>query len=260
MTGIVFDIKRFAVHDGPGIRTTVFLKGCPMRCLWCHNPESIEATPCMLPKTYKAGNSTFTEVEELGRVMSVDEVMQVLRKEKVFMDESGGGVTFSGGEPLFQPVFLLELLKSCKTEGMHTVVDTSGYASQKVIDSIRPDTDLFLYDLKLINSDEHFYWTGVQNSIILANFDRLINAGAKVRVRIPLIPGVNLSDDKLEKVFAFLEPYQDKIDGVDLLPFHGTAAHKYDRIGMTNRFDGVKSLPVDVLESLRKKYNLKQNT
>ncbi len=258
MNGIIFDIKRFAVHDGPGIRTTVFLKGCPLNCLWCHNPESIDAAPCTLPKVYKIGNSTFEEMEEMGRMMSVDEVMRELRKEKVFMEESGGGVTFSGGEPLFQYSFLKELLTACKAEGMHTVVDTSGYASETVLDAIAPYTDLFLFDLKLINTDEHFYWTGVHNSIIFANFDRLIGSGAKVRARIPLIPGVTLSDDKLDAVFAFLEPYRNRLEGIDLLPFHGTAAHKYKRMGMTNRFKDVKSLPVEVLESLMIKYKLKQ--
>lgn len=274
MAGVVFDIKRFAVHDGPGIRTTVFLKGCPLRCRWCHNPESLEASPCELPKTYHIGTSTFTEMETVGREMSVEELMHELRKEKVFMDESGGGVTFSGGEPLFQPVFLKEMLMACKAEGMHTAVDTSGYASSSVLDSIAPFTDLFLFDLKIIDSEIHSYWTGVGNSIILANFDRLISAGARVRVRIPLIPGVtvapevkedenepNLSfasehtkartggpEDKitetgasasenLNAIYHFLEPYRDHLDGIDLLPFHNTAAHKYKRLGMRYVFE-----------------------
>lgn len=292
MGGVVFDIKRFAVHDGPGIRTTVFLKGCPLRCRWCHNPESLEASPCELPKTYHIGTSTFTEMETVGREMSVEELMRELRKEKVFMDESGGGVTFSGGEPLFQPAFLKEMLMACKAEGMHTVVDTSGYAASTVLDSILPFTDLFLFDLKIIDTEIHSHWTGVGNSIILANFDRLISAGARVRVRIPLIPGViaapkvqkegtapdrtsvleitvqnqqlpgaqvlcnnellaaanqnvvlaasaNRNGDlaapeteNLNAIYHFLEPYRDRLDGIDLLPFHNTAAHKYERLGL----------------------------
>lgn len=292
MGGVVFDIKRFAVHDGPGIRTTVFLKGCPLRCRWCHNPESLEASPCELPKTYHIGTSTFTEMETVGREMSVEELMHELRKEKVFMDESGGGVTFSGGEPLFQPAFLKEMLMACKAEGMHTVVDTSGYAASTVLDSILPFTDLFLFDLKIIDTEIHSHWTGVGNSIILANFDRLISAGARVRVRIPLIPGVIAAPkvqkegtapdrtsvleitvqnqqlpgaqvlcnnellaaanqnvvlaasanrngvlaasetENLNAIYHFLEPYRDRLDGIDLLPFHNTAAHKYERLGL----------------------------
>lgn len=239
MGGVVFDIKRFAVHDGPGIRTTVFLKGCPLRCRWCHNPESLEASPCELPRTYHIGTSTFTEMETVGREMSVEELMRELRKEKVFMDESGGGVTFSGGEPLFQPAFLKEMLMVCKVEGMHTAVDTSGYASSSVLDSITPFTDLFLFDLKIIDSEIHSHWTGVGNSIILANFDRLISAGARVRVRIPLIPGVTAAPEteNLNAIYRFLEPYRDRLDGIDLLPFHNTAAHKYKRLGMRYMFD-----------------------
>ncbi len=285
MMGIVFDIKRFAVHDGPGIRTTVFLKGCPLRCRWCHNPESMEASPCRLPKTYQVGTSTFTETEAVGSEMSVEELMRELRKEKVFMEESGGGVTFSGGEPLFQPSFLKEMLMACKAEHIHTVVDTSGYASSTALDSVIPFTDLFLFDLKIIDSELHLHWTGVGNSIILANFDRLISAGARVRVRIPLIPGLTVAVEEkelgadrvrtetpepahagsgppsvsasgnLDAMFNFLEPYRDRLDGIDLLPFHSTAAHKYERLGLHNEFKGHKSLSSDMLKSLREKYN-----
>jgi pyruvate formate lyase activating enzyme len=242
MRGVVFDIKRFAVHDGPGIRTTVFLKGCPLRCRWCHNPESLEASPCKLPRTYHTGTSVFTEMEEVGREWTVEELMHELRKEKVFMDESGGGVTFSGGEPLFQPAFLKEMLMACKAEGMHTAVDTSGYASPSVLHSILSCTDLFLYDLKIIDSDIHLHWTGVENTIILANFDRLIKEGARVRVRIPLIPGVSDSEsENLNAIFRFLEPYRDRLDGIDLLPFHTTATHKYERLGLQYEFKGMKT-------------------
>ncbi len=254
MKGIVFDIKRFAVHDGPGIRTTVFLKGCPLRCRWCHNPESMEATPCSLPKVYHTGSSVFTEMEEVGREWTVEELMIELRKEKIFMDESGGGVTFSGGEPLFQSGFLHEMLLACRSEGMHTAVDTSGYASEQIIEKLALMADLFLFDIKLINIQAHIQHTEVSNSIILSNFDRLISLGAKVRARIPLIPGVNTDKQSLDEIFEFLKPYRNRIEGVDLLPFHDTASHKYERLGRINEFKGQKSISAEELKFFQNMY------
>lgn len=257
MHGLIFDIKRFAVHDGPGIRATVFLKGCPLHCLWCHNPESMEATACSMPKVFNAGNSTFTEMEVIGRQLSVEELMHELRKEIIFMEESGGGVTFSGGEPLFQPAFLIEMLKACNAGQLHTAVDTSGFAPQQVIDEVALHANLFLFDLKLMDEDAHIQWTGLSNRIIFTNFERLMQKGAKVRVRVPLIPDVTLTNANLDALFEYLQPYRSQLEGIDLLPFHNTAAHKYERMGIQNTFKGIQSLPQEMLNSLMIKYNLK---
>ena len=154
LTGIIFDIKRFAVHDGPGIRTTVFMKGCPLKCLWCHNPESLDPLPCIIERVSRIGSLSFTDKEVVGQVKTVQEVMADLEKERVFMDESGGGVTFSGGEPLLQHEFLLELLTACKSSGMPTAVDTCGFAAPSVLRKIIPFTDLFLYDLKIMDENK----------------------------------------------------------------------------------------------------------
>ncbi|HPL06444.1 MAG TPA: radical SAM protein, partial [Bacteroidales bacterium] len=167
MQGLVFDIKRFAVHDGPGIRTTLFLKGCPLNCAWCHNPEGTSPEPQTVAKSISVDGQVFQEEEKVGLNMSVEQVMQELLKEKVFMDCSEGGVTFSGGEPLMQPAFLKSLLVACKKEGMHTAVDTSGYAKLSVIQDIAPYTDLFLYDLKLMDDKAHRHFTTVSNKLIL---------------------------------------------------------------------------------------------
>lgn len=229
MTGILFDIKRFSVHDGPGIRTTVFLKGCPLKCLWCHNPESIASQPCTVEKVSRIGELAFRNDEVVGEIKTVKEVMDNLEKEWIFMDESGGGVTFSGGEPLFQHEFLTELLTACKKRGMHTAVDTSGFAPPEVLGKIAPLTDLFLYDLKMMNSERHQFYTGVPNQIILENLQTLLIQNCKVRIRIPVIPEINATAENISETIQFLKGLKAKIEGIDLLPFHTTAKGKYKR-------------------------------
>jgi len=232
MTGILFDIKRFAVHDGPGIRTTVFLKGCPLKCLWCHNPESIDSQPCTVERVSRIGELAFRNDEVVGELKTVEEVMDILEKESIFMDESGGGVTFSGGEPLLQHEFLAELLTACKKRGMHTAVDTCGFAPPEVLRKIAPLTDLFLYDLKMMNSERHEFYTGVPNRIILENLRELVILDCKVRIRIPVIPEVNDNEENIRETISFLESLHGKVEGVDLLPFHTTAVGKYKRFGI----------------------------
>lgn len=248
----IFDIKRFAVHDGPGIRTTVFLKGCPLRCAWCHNPESISRDICTVPKTVRIGEKTFIENETVGREMSVEEVMKELRKEQVFMEESGGGVTFSGGEPLLQSGFFVEMLAACKAEKMHTVVDTSGFATPKVLEKVAQYTDLFLYDLKLINDELHQKYTGVSNKIILENLPELLQMNKRVRIRIPMIPGVTCTKGNINQIIDYLSGLNSPVDGVDLLPFHNTASHKYERFGMRNIFSEMKSVSKSELAETKK--------
>ena len=232
MNGIIFDIKRFAVHDGPGIRTTVFLKGCPLKCAWCHNPESINPNPCTINKVSRIGELTFTDLETVGQTMTVEEVMKVVEREMVFMDESGGGVTFSGGEPLLQPEFLRALLIACKSKGIHTAVDTCGFAAPKVLQEIAPLTDLFLYDLKLMDSEMHKHFTGVHNEVILENLAKLISDLCKIRIRIPIIKGINDSQDNMKAIIELLKGLNGSIEGIDLLPFHNTAVGKYKRIDL----------------------------
>jgi pyruvate formate lyase activating enzyme len=248
MNGLIFDIKRFAVHDGPGIRTTVFMKGCPLSCPWCHNPESISQEICTVIKTVRLGTKTFKEEEIVGREMTVEDILFVLRKEQIFMEESGGGVTFSGGEPLMQPYFLKEILEACQYEGFHTTVDTSGFAKWKVLKEVALYTDLFLYDLKLMNSGLHKTVTGVPNLLILKNLTRLLDTGKKVRIRLPMIPGITYTENNISSTIEFLNSLTHPVDGVDLLPFHNTALHKYIRFGIENQLKDLK--PVNKNELL----------
>ena len=185
MKGVIFDIKRFAVHDGPGIRTTVFLQGCPLGCWWCHNPEG---------QRNNAGNK-----------VSVAEVMDEVIKDSIFYEESNGGVTFSGGEPLHQSGFLSELLKGCKKEGFHTCVDTSGYATKESIDLIMDDTDLFLFDLKHTDDTVHRKYTGVSNSCIIDNLKYLAGKKKEIILRFPVIPGINDSTDNISEMLKLLK-------------------------------------------------------
>jgi len=252
--GIIFDIKRFAVHDGPGIRTTVFMKGCPLSCQWCHNPESRSADICTVPKTVRIGDKSFTEDEIVGREMTVEEVMNELRKEQIFMEESGGGVTFSGGEPLQQVDFLLEILAACKLEKMHTTVDTTGFSNWKTLERVAENTDLFLYDLKLIDDNMHKIYAGVSNKLILENLKKLLELGKKVRIRIPMIPGITFTEENINQTIAYLSGLKFPIEGIDLLPYHNTASHKYERFGLENKLSELKTIRKSDLEEAKLRF------
>ncbi|UCH90255.1 MAG: glycyl-radical enzyme activating protein, partial [Thermoplasmata archaeon] len=250
MTGFVFDIKKYAIHDGPGIRTTVFFKGCPLHCQWCQNPESWKREPelglrtgrcvrcgqCVEICTHQA--TTLTEDqpstdankcklcgecvdacmagarEIIGQEMTVGEVMVEVEKDVVFYDQSNGGVTFSGGEPLMQPEFLLALLNKSQTQGIHTAVDTSCYAEQQIIETVANKTDLFLCDLKHMDSNMHERFTGVGNNLILDNIKRLSEAGKEIIIRFPVIPGFNDDHGNIEATgqFAASLPHISKVD------------------------------------------------
>lgn len=235
MSGLVFDIRHFSVHDGPGIRATVFLKGCPLKCTWCHNPESqLCEAETMETTQHLGGNKLIVNkliVNKLvGNLMQVDEVMSELKKDTLIFDESKGGATFSGGEPMAQSEFLIELLKACKKLELHTAVDTSGFATESVIKRIARYSPLFLYDLKLANDKEHKHYTGVSNELILRNLATLIELEKEVFIRIPLIPSITDSTENLVELRKIIDKYPS-IKRVDILPFHSIAKGKYERLG-----------------------------
>jgi len=278
--GIVFDIKRFAIHDGPGIRTTVFLKGCPLECWWCHNPEGqkqepehvfrperclMDCTDCIRGCPHKAvsrvqsriaidlnrccflgdcaDNCPTEALELIGREMTADQVMDEINKDRIFFEESRGGVTFSGGEPLMQPEFLNVLLEKCRANNIHTAVDTSGYAPYEVFLKIQDKVNLFLYDVKMINGKKHKKTTGVSVTLILDNLKKLSGNGSNIEARIPVVPGVNNTMKDMMEIAEYLD-HCKTIEKVSLLPYHNTADHKYKNLHMSSKLDGTKTLEV----------------
>jgi len=274
-TGTIFDIKRYAINDGPGIRTTVFLKGCPLRCGWCHNPESqiapielmirdnycIQCYACMQACPQGAiqwlDGSTSTNrdlcsrcgacteicysgARELsGQIINVDELMAKIERDVPFFDQSGGGVTFSGGEPLLQHEFLLTLLRQCKERDIHTTLDTSGYCSSEIMKQLQPLVDLFLYDLKLIDDGRHIKHTQVSNRPILKNLQLLSTSEQHLIVRIPLIPGINDDADNLRGTGEFLAQLPH-LDGVELMGYHEIGVEKYASLGKDYRLHEIQ--------------------
>ncbi|MCL1873605.1 MAG: glycyl-radical enzyme activating protein [Clostridiales bacterium] len=257
--GTVLNIMKFAVHDGPGIRVTVFLKGCPLSCFWCHNPEGISPQIELLfyqERCLDCGRCRKSPALELipdpayiktcpggalamaGREMSAKDVLDEVEKDSVFFAESGGGVTFSGGEPLLQADFLSELLREAQRRDIHRVVDTSGYAPQEELEKIANLVDLWLFDLKHIDNEAHQFYSGVGNRQILANLRWLCQNNYPVNIRIPLIPGVNdgqniIATRDFLKTLAYQPP-------LNLLPFHKIGGDKYKRCGRIWRMDGVE--------------------
>lgn len=280
LTGLVYDIQGFSLQDGPGIRTTVFLKGCPMRCPWCHSPESQQfdkqlswisarclgiekcgkcLTSCpkgaispgncienavtrekiqhvsidrsLCDNCGKCATACYPKALEIcGREYTVEDLVQRLRKDEPFYEQSGGGVTLSGGEPLCQPEFLLQLLKRLKEYSIHTAVDTTGFSHYQAIQPILPYTDLLLYDLKHMDSEQHRIATGVPNEIILENALKIARAGGKMQVRIPVIPDFNDSVDNVRSTGLFCKLLGNAVTFIQLLPYHNLGVMKYQRI------------------------------
>ena len=230
MNGLIFDIKRFALHDGPGIRTTVFLKGCPLRCWWCQNPESVrEISETFQVKSISASYNNQCEEDAIfGKPYSVEELMDELIRDRVFYYESAGGITFSGGEPLVQYKFVSECLKECKLSGLQTAIDTSGHVPFEAFENVYDNTDIFLYDLKLFDKDEHKKFTDVSNELILNNLRELTDLGDKVVIRIPLIPEITDTQKNLSDSAAFISTLKN-VRQVDLLPYNKISESKYKR-------------------------------
>jgi len=227
---VIFDIKRFALHDGPGIRTTVFFKGCPLRCAWCHNPESHTSDPEEFEEIRLIDGKEISMSRIFGRSVKEEDLVREILSDKVFFNESNGGVTFSGGEPLMQYRDLISLLEKLGSEGVHRAVDTSGYASPSVLEKVAIHTDLFLYDIKLIDNDLHEKYTGVGNAQILANADRLLKLGSEVIFRVPVIPGINDGHKEREALLKFFMERKGTFRELHLLPYHRIAQGKYRRM------------------------------
>ncbi len=255
--GVVFNINRYAVHDGPGIRVTTFLKGCPLRCQWCHNPEGMRLDPRPIVQAYEVAGTCLRDdgwESGTGRVMSVRQVLTAIEKDMVFIEESGGGATFSGGEPLMQPEFLCALLDACRAHGIHTAVDTSGFANSPVFQVVARHADLFLYDLKLMDDAEHRKFIGTPNHPILNNLRWLAAAGAApFIIRVPIIPGITDSEANLTAMGEFLCALRRPIR-MNLLPYHGTGAHKYKKLALQNHTENIVPPSAERMQSIRQKF------
>lgn len=241
MKGLIFSVKKYSVHDGPGIRVTFFMKGCPLSCWWCHNPEGI--TPLMEPvmQVRKLGDKEFSFTEEAGRYYTVEEILSISEREQIFLQQSGGGITFSGGEPMNQSAFLSSALKELRVYGYHTAIDTSGYASVKSFRKVIPYTDLFLYDIKHLDDEKHLKFTGVSNRRIIKNLKFLLDCGKDIFIRFPVIPGINDDHDHLLQIREFIAGIKcNNLKRIDLLPFHRIGTAKYRKVNLPYRMEGMQ--------------------
>ncbi len=254
ITGTIFKIKKFAIHDGPGIRTTLFLKGCPMSCWWCHNPEGQKFESEKMIKGENGSNQN----EWVGREMTVSEVIREIEKDIIFYDESGGGATFSGGEPLSQPDFVDQLIIECKKKEINTLLDTTGFAPSDIFLNLSRKVDFLFFDLKLINDKEHIKYTGISNRLVLENL-KMISKDKKrpsIHIRFPVIPGITDTNGNPERLAEFVKSL-DTIQHIDILPYHNIANGKYQRLGMENKLAGLKppgNSEVETVMSIFKSY------
>jgi len=268
--GTIFKIKRFSIHDGPGIRTAVFMKGCPLQCIWCHSPEGIcaditvwhDQSLCIFcsecikacpenavelsagPKPLISINRNLCKnsgscaevcpsnaMQFTGSVKKVSEILEEILKDKLFYETSEGGVTLTGGEPLFQPGFSEALLKACKWENIHTSVETSLFCDREVIEKILDYVDLFIIDLKIFDSDKHKYYTGKPNEIIKDNFRYIATAGTPIIVRIPLVAKITDNQDNKDSIIRFIHKTDETIP-VEFISFNNLAGNNYDKLGI----------------------------
>ena len=280
MEGRIFKIERYSLYNGQGIRTTIFLKGCPLRCAWCSNPESQSSTDdlmyqpdlCLsecrecvevcpigaiqkeLPESMSINRAICTmcarcpsvcpteALAQIGISMSVEDALRELCKDRLFYSTSGGGITISGGEPLQQPAFVLRLLKECKKNNLHTVLDTCGYGQWRYFEEILEYTDLVLYDLKLVDSAKHQHYTGVSNGIILNNITNIAkHRASSLIIRLPFIPGINDSAEDIENLLNFLE--RITFQRVQILPYHRLGKAKYRMLGRSYTLDYIELPP-----------------
>jgi pyruvate formate lyase activating enzyme len=288
---LIFDIKRYAINDGPGIRVVIFFKGCNLHCAWCHNPESISSKVEKMyapAKCIKCGSCvdacpehaiTMTStgvvtdpdlckicgkcadvcptkaIEMSGKTMTVPEILDIIEKERIFFDQSGGGVTFSGGEPLIHTKMLIALLDECRKRKIHTAIDTAGNVSTETILEVAKRTDLFLYDLKMMDSELHKNWIQSGNEKILENLKVLSDTGANVIIRIPLIGGVNDTEDNIEQTAKFISELAGEKKEVNLLPYHNIAQNKYMKLGKSDDFEKLLEPDKNVLARTILKFN-----
>jgi len=292
--GKIFNIQRFSIHDGPGIRTIVFMKGCPLRCLWCSNPESQKLNDeivylksscrkcknCELVCKRKAIAVEENRVainrkicnncgeciqvcpnralKKIGEEYTVEEVINEIEKDRAFYVRSGGGVTFSGGEPFFQPSFLLSLLRKCHLNGFHTCVETSGYQQWEIIRELLGEIDLVLYDIKEIDTQKHIKFTGVDNKLITENAKKIANYGVPLVIRIPIIPNLNVDSDSISRFGQFIKELKN-IKGIVLVPYHKYGVSKYESLGRNYSLKDIDPPSKECLKKIKESlesYNL----
>lgn len=292
---LISTVQKYNMYDGPGIRTIVFFKGCPLRCKWCSNPEGLERkhqvmykrTLCVdcgacvavcpvgihsiSPETHEHVVNWNIEcigcrrcqeacpegaLNIVGDAKTISELMEIIEEDRMFYDMSGGGVTIGGGEVLMQPEAAANLLMVCKKEGINTAIETSGYAKMESLLQVAEFVDLFLFDLKHMDPEKHFEMTGVRNEIILQNLKELFNRRYNIKIRMPLLKGMNDSQEEIEEVIKFLMPYKDckNFKGIDLLPYHKFGVNKYNQLGMDYPVFGDPSLSDEDLERIENSF------
>lgn len=297
---VIFNVQKYNTFDGPGVRTLIFFQGCPLRCKWCSNPEGLERRPCVMFKTDVCVNcgrcvpvcpAGIHQVDPdtgkhridrtrkcigckacqeaclvralsiVGEEKTISELLEIVLEDRDFYRMSGGGVTLGGGEVTNQPEAAASLLDACKREGIGTAIETCGYVNPKNLKRVAPFVDLFLYDIKHIDSKRHYEWTGVRNDLILENLHWLLQNNKNVKIRMPLLKGVNDRQEDIEGIVRLLSPYQDydNFKGIDLLPYHKMGVNKYRQLGMEYKIEGDPSLSgeeLDQIENWIKRYDL----